>query len=53
MTRRPALPEWVTEQVAAREAEDMAARRKAYDDWATAYADSGVRVDDDEARRAR
>ena len=46
------LPGWVAEQAAAREAEDMAARRKAYDDWARAYADSGVRVDDDEAGKA-
>lgn len=39
------LPEWVARQIAVREAEDMAARRKAYDEWALAYADSGVRVD--------
>ena len=47
----PKLPEWVKDQQAVREAEDMAARRKAYDDCARAYADSGVRVDknDEEA----
>ncbi len=40
------LPEWVKDQLAARAADDdMAARRRAYDEWARAYADSGVRVD--------
>lgn len=41
------LPEWAESQLAARAIDqDMAARRKAYDDWARAYADSGIRVDD-------
>lgn len=41
----PGTPEWVRDQKAVREAEDMAAHRKAYDAWARQYADSGVRVD--------
>lgn len=43
MTAGP--PEWAKDEIARREAEDMAGRRKAYDDWARQYADSGVRVD--------
>ena len=35
------LPGWVQDQIAVREAEDMAARRKAYDDWARHYAYMG------------
>ena len=42
-------PEWLASQLAARDAEaERAARRRAYDEWAATYADSGVRADDSE-----
>jgi len=45
----PSLPQWLQSQQSARKAdEDRAARRNAYDNWARQYADSGVRVDDDD-----
>ena len=49
------LPDWVKDQLAIRAAEaEMAARRKAYDDWARAYADCGTtkeETDDTDHRR--
>lgn len=48
MSESSSLPEWVAEQVAVREAEDMAARREAYDDWARQYAEFGRSRPDDE-----
>jgi hypothetical protein len=42
------LPEWVTDQIAVREAEEMADRRTAYDEWAAHYAYTGS--SDPEAR---
>jgi len=35
------LPQWVQDQIAVREAEEVAARRAAYDGWAAHYAYTG------------
>jgi hypothetical protein len=50
-------PEWLQDEIDRRtEADaterDRLARRAAYDDWARAYADSGVRVDPGATPRA-